>query len=179
MNVLWRLEENENNLWVLATFNIYIFVDVTKLNKLQKYKPIDILYWEIIEYQNYFFIPLYSSKIYYCLKRMQHFKRHPSILPCIAVEKDTSLKKIGWMCMQKVSKITYFTSRFQLCTAKMTRVCLIIIWTGLNIKIGTFQKVYEWPSWFFAKMILQLGDHFEKRTDWSLIYFLNYAYFDI
>ena len=53
LNVLWRLEENENNLCVLATFNIYIFVDVTKLNKLQKYKPIDILYWEIIEYQKY------------------------------------------------------------------------------------------------------------------------------
>ena len=28
-------------------------------------------------------------------------------------------------------------------------------------------------------MILQSGDHFGKRTAWSLIYYLNYAYFDI
>ena len=28
-------------------------------------------------------------------------------------------------------------------------------------------------------MILQLGDHFGKRTGWSLKYFLNYAYYDI
>ena len=59
------------------------------------------------------------------------------------------------------------------------RGCLIIIWTGLNIKIGIVQKVYEWPSWYFAKMILHSGDHFGKRTAWSLIYFLNYVYFNI
>ena len=45
------------------------------------------------------------------------------------------------------------------------RGCLIIIWTGLisKIKKGIVQKVYEWPSWYFAKMILLLGDHFGKR----------------
>ena len=32
---------------------------------------------------------------------------------------------------------------------------------------------------YFSKMIRSLGDHFGKRTAWSLIYFLNYAYFDI
>ena len=57
--------------------------------------------------------------------------------------------------------------------------CPIIIWTGPNIKIGIVQKVYEWWSCSFAKMIVQSGDHFGKRTAPSLIYFLNYAYFDI
>ena len=38
-----------------------------------------------------------------------------------------------------------------------------------NIKIGC-------P---FAKKVPQLENHFDKRTVWSLIYFLNYAYFDI
>ena len=37
------------------------------------------------------------------------------------------------------------------------RGCPIIIWTGLNIKTGIVQKVYEWPNWSFAKMILQSG----------------------
>ena len=49
----------------------------------------------------------------------------------------------------------------------------------MNIKIGIVQKVYEGPGWYFAIMILQSGDHFGKRTAWSLIYYLNYAYFDI
>ena len=31
---------------------------------------------------------------------------------------------------------------------------LIIIWTGIYIKIGIVQKEYEWPSWYFAKMVL-------------------------
>ena len=38
----------------------------------------------------------------------------------------------------------------------------MIIWTGLNMKIGIVQKVYEWPSWYFAKMILQSGYDFGK-----------------
>ena len=60
-----------------------------------------------------------------------------------------------------------------------SRGCLIIIWTGLNIKINIVQKVYEWSSCRFAKMMLWLEDHFGKKPAWSLIYFLNYAYFDI
>ena len=61
----------------------------------------------------------------------------------------------------------------------LSRWCLIIIWTGLNFKIGIVQKVYEWPSWYFAKMILKSGDHFGKRTAWSFLYLLNYVYSDI
>ena len=57
--------------------------------------------------------------------------------------------------------------------------CPIIIWTGLNIKIGIVQKVYEWSNCPFAKMIPQLENRFGKIPVWSLIYFLNYAYFDI
>ena len=60
-----------------------------------------------------------------------------------------------------------------------SRGCLIIIWTGLNIKIGIVQKVYEWQSWYFAKMIVESGDYFGKRTASSLKHFLNYVYFDI
>ena len=51
--------------------------------------------------------------------------------------------------------------------------------TGLNIIIGIIKKVYEWPGWNFAKMIHPQGNHFGKRTAWSLIYFFNYAYNDI
>ena len=50
---------------------------------------------------------------------------------------------------------------------------------GLNIKIVIVPKVYKWPSCSFAKMILSWGDHFDKKTAWSLIYFMNYVYFDI
>ena len=60
-----------------------------------------------------------------------------------------------------------------------TRGCPMIIWTGLNIKIGIVQKVYEWSSCPFAKMISRLENHYGKIPAWSLIYFLNYAYFDI
>ena len=52
------------------------------------------------------------------------------------------------------------------------RGCLIIIWTGLNIKIGIVQKVYEWSSCPFAKMIPRLENHFGKIPAWSLIYLL-------
>ena len=54
------------------------------------------------------------------------------------------------------------------------RGCLIIIWTGLNIKIGIVQRVYEWPNCPFAKMIPWLKNHYGKIPAWSLIYFLNY-----
>ena len=43
------------------------------------------------------------------------------------------------------------------------------------VYLAIVQKVYEWSSCPFAKMILPLGDHFGKRTAWSLIYFLNYG----
>ena len=49
------------------------------------------------------------------------------------------------------------------------RWCLKCKQTGLNIKIGIVQKLYEWPGLYFAKMILQSGDHFGKRTAWSII----------
>ena len=49
-----------------------------------------------------------------------------------------------------------------------------------NLRIGIVQKAFERPGWFFfAKMILPIGDHFGKRTAWLLMYFLNYAYYDI
>ena len=49
----------------------------------------------------------------------------------------------------------------------------------LNIIIGIFQKVYEWPSCPFTKLIPPWVHHFGKRTVLSLIYFLKYAYYDI
>ena len=48
--------------------------------------------------------------------------------------------------------------------------------TVLNTKIDIVQKVYKWSSCPFAKMILERGYHFGKRTVWSLLFFLNYAY---
>ena len=48
--------------------------------------------------------------------------------------------------------------------------------TGLNTKIDIVQKVYKWSNCPFVKMILLRGDHFGKKTDWSLLYFLNYVY---
>ena len=57
--------------------------------------------------------------------------------------------------------------------------CLIIIWTGLYIKIGIVQKVYDGLSCPFAKMILLLENHFGKMQAWSLILFERYAYFEI
>ena len=50
---------------------------------------------------------------------------------------------------------------------------------GKNVQIGIDQKVYEWPVYSFAKMIHSWGNHFGKRTDWSLIYFLIYACLNI
>ena len=46
----------------------------------------------------------------------------------------------------------------------------------LNIIIGIVQKVYEWPSCLFTKLIPLWLHNYGKRTAWSLIYFLNYAY---
>ena len=59
------------------------------------------------------------------------------------------------------------------------RGCFPKFANGLHIKISIVQKVDEWPSISFAKMITSLGDEFAKGTAWSLIYFLKYAYFDI
>ena len=49
--------------------------------------------------------------------------------------------------------------RIKVC--KQNRGCPIIIWTGLSIKIGIVQKVYEWPGQYLAKMIVQ-GIFFAK-----------------
>ena len=38
--------------------------------------------------------------------------------------------------------------------------------TGLNIIISTVQKVWEWPSYPFAKIIPLRVHHFGKRTVW-------------
>ena len=59
------------------------------------------------------------------------------------------------------------------------RGCFPKFANGLNNKIGIFQKVYVWPSCSFVKMISWWENHFGKRTAESLIYFLNYAYFDM
>ena len=48
-----------------------------------------------------------------------------------------------------------------------------------NIKIDVVHKVYEWPSCLFVKIFPSWENHFGKRTAWSLIYFMNYDYFDI
>ena len=46
---------------------------------------------------------------------------------------------------------------------------------GLNMIIGCSSKIIWVIRLLFAKMILLWGDHFGKRTVWSLIYFLNYS----
>ena len=51
--------------------------------------------------------------------------------------------------------------------------------SGPNIIIDIVQKVYEWSSCRFAKMIPRFEDLFGKIPAWSLIYFLNYAYYVI
>ena len=45
-----------------------------------------------------------------------------------------------------------------------SRGWVIIIWTGLNIKIGIAQKVYELCNCSFAKMIVPPEKNFGKRT---------------
>ena len=42
-----------------------------------------------------------------------------------------------------------------------------------------FLNRHKLPSCPFAKMIPPIGNHFDKRTAWSLIYFLNHAYLEI
>ena len=49
----------------------------------------------------------------------------------------------------------------------------------LNIIIDIVQKVYEWSRCPLAEMIPWLENHFGKITAWSLIYSLNYAYYDV
>ena len=39
--------------------------------------------------------------------------------------------------------------------------------------------VYVWSSFLFAKLILGPENHFGKKTAWSLIYLLIYAYLNI
>ena len=56
----------------------------------------------------------------------------------------------------------------------VTRGWCIKFATGLNIIIGIAQKVYEWSSCPFAKIIPPWKNHFGKITAWSHIYFLNY-----
>ena len=46
-------------------------------------------------------------------------------------------------------------------------------------KLGIVKKLYKWSSCPLAKMIPALENNFGKITAWSLIYFLNYAKFDI
>ena len=50
-----------------------------------------------------------------------------------------------------------------------TRGCPIIIWTGLNIKLGIVQKVYECSNCPLAKMIPRLENHFGKTPASSLV----------
>ena len=77
--------------------------------------------------------------------------------------------------------ILYILSRTELqyVPVKVHRGCLKSKKTGLNIKIDIVQKVYDWSNCPFAKMIPPLENHFDKRTAWSLIFFLNYDYYDI
>ena len=50
-----------------------------------------------------------------------------------------------------------------LISSKVSIGCLIIIWTGLNIKIGIAQKIYtKWWSCSFAKMLPWWDNHFGK-----------------
>ena len=42
--------------------------------------------------------------------------------------------------------------------------CVIIIWTGLNIKIGIAQKVYELWNCSFVKILPWWDNDFGKRT---------------
>ena len=59
----------------------------------------------------------------------------------------------------------------------------------LSTKIWDWAKMFKqtqikkyistWPFRPFVKMIHSSGDHFGKRTEWSLIYFLIYAYLNI
>ena len=51
--------------------------------------------------------------------------------------------------------------------------------TAVNIIIAIVQKVYKLSSCPLAKMISLGVHHFGKRTVWSLLYFLNYGYYDI
>ena len=58
----------------------------------------------------------------------------------------------------------------------MTKIC---DWDKMYQYLGIVQKVYERPSCPFAKVIPTWLNHFGKRTDWTLINFLIYAYLNI
>ena len=87
------------------------------------------------------------------------------------------------------AKYLFFVSSRSLKTRELTLIKIFLTiptkgWcdefdSRLNIIIGIVQKVYEWPSCHFTKLIPLWVHHFGKRTAWSLIYFLNYAYYDI
>ena len=51
--------------------------------------------------------------------------------------------------------------------------------TGMNLIIGIVQKLFEWSSCSFAKMVVSWGDQFGKIRAWSLLEFLSYAYYHI
>ena len=51
--------------------------------------------------------------------------------------------------------------------------------TGLSVIIAIDQKIYEWQDCSFARIVYSKAGHFGKMTAWLLLYFLNYAYYDI
>ena len=90
--------------------------------------------------------------------------------PIIAQEFDRKI-------MQPLLRFSFFFLQYDIscCLPLLNIGCLIIIWTGLNVKIRIVQKVYKWWIWSFSKMIPWLGNHFGKRSDLSLVYFLKYC----
>ena len=51
---------------------------------------------------------------------------------------------------RKLNSLNVIVKRIMYTPYFSNKGCPIIIWTMLNIKIGIVQKVYEWPSWYFA-----------------------------
>ena len=76
--------------------------------------------------------------------------------------KDYVIGRVSQRVTRANSKKCDFSAKYSPKILTVDRGCPIIIWTGLNIKISIVQKVYEWPSWYFAKMIVQIGNHFGK-----------------
>ena len=108
-------------------------------------------------------------------RRCQSVETYPQVLLCkYTCMYYIRLEQIGLHLKELAGKFDFDV--LSLCT---DRGCPIIIWTGLNIKIGIVQKVYERSICPFFKMIPQLENHFGKKPVWSLIYFLKCAYFDI
>ena len=117
---------------------------------------------------------VYSAGTYCRQYNLSYFRLKQIMYLNLSVHLFITASKIGPRML-----LDFYIFRFFSVAAILQIACLIIIWTGLNIKIGIIQKLYEWPSWYFPKMILLMGNHFGKRTAWSLIYFLSYAYFDV